>query len=312
VRGIGPTKRPSTKTLSTLWPLGGTMLNPQTLREASFSLATTGWSPDAVDAYLGDLADQLEAGTVDWMLERTRLKDREYRVESPGYVDDEVRSFFARVLESVEAAVDTTPPSTQEETVMSDEHVETDVDDVDEATEAAKAVEPPQIEDVAVSLDLGTLTEAIQRAKRTVAGLEAFVESDIAALKASCERQLAACQEECDRALEEARTKSTSCIADAESAAARVKTSAERETEKARRQWQSELQNLRETAEQEIASQRAEAEKAIAEIYAAAERDRGEAREAVERALDMQSSIAQSLEKARAELVPPSRSKRAA
>ncbi len=291
------------------------MLNPQTLREASFSLATTGWSPDAVDAYLGDLADQLEAGSVDWMLERTRLNDREYRVESPGYVENEVRAFFAQVLESVEAAVDTHPPSTQEETVMSDEHVETDVDDVDqapEAVEAPKAVELPQIEDVAVSLDLSTLTEAIQRAKRTVAGLEAFVESDIAALKASCERQLAACQEECDRALEEARTKSASCIADAESAAARVTTSAERETEKARRQWHGELQNLRETAEQEIASQRAEAEKAIAEIYAAAERDRAEARDAVERALDMQSSIAQSLEKARAELVPPSRSKRAA
>jgi hypothetical protein len=88
---------------------------------------------------------------------------------------------------------------------VSDGHAEIEVEQLDQATEAADL---SHIDEVAVSLDLNTLTEAIQRAKRTVAGLEAFVESDLAALKASCERQLAACQEECDRALEEARTKS--------------------------------------------------------------------------------------------------------
>ena len=65
-------------------------------------------------------------------------------------------------------------------------------------------------------------------------------------------------------------------------------------------------------AAQDIAQKRAAADAEIAQLRAEAEKDRADARDAMDRALDMQASIASSLEKARAELLPPKPAQRAA
>lgn len=85
---------------------------------------------------------------------------------------------------------------------FSPQEVDTRLEELCAAVEsdAARLGEPIAATPVVVSQDLSVLGDAIQRARRTVAGLEAFVESDLASMKTACEEQWAGCQVECDRA----------------------------------------------------------------------------------------------------------------
>jgi hypothetical protein len=179
------------------------MFDLQILRSTSFALVTTGWSPDDVDADLEGLCAQIEDATVDAGAEAARLREAEFEVSSPGYDPDDVRAFYSRLAADLEEAFGAAEnPAPVEEPVAAeveepvvaeveepvaeeiavDDHEEPQMDaekiDVEE-TDAVEADVEPIAEvpmSVTVSQDLHLLGEAVERAKRTVAGLEAFDE----------------------------------------------------------------------------------------------------------------------------------------
>jgi hypothetical protein len=284
------------------------MFDVDDIRGASFALVAEGFSPQEVDTRLEELCAAVESGAgVDASI---AALEQDFAVSSPGYDATDVRAYVAKLIAvaqrgetCVEAAFANVP-------VAAD--VEPEPAPVVE-TLAAPAAEPeiePEPAPVAavpvvVSQDLSVLGEAIQRARRTVAGLEAFVDTDLAAMKAACEEQWAACQAECDRALAEAQARAEKVLAAAEADARRATKRAERENDQRRRQLDTELETLRAEAARQIDEERAFAEAAMGQLRAEAAQDRADARAAMDRALEMQASIAASLEKARAELMPP-------
>jgi hypothetical protein len=285
------------------------MFDVDDIRAASFALVAEGFSPQEVDTRLEELCAAVE-------LDSTRLADtiaaleQDFAVSSPGYDPTEVRAYVAKLIAvaqnghvdvenafaNVPVAEDAAPePAPRAETVAA------------VALEAQPEPEPIEVSatPVVVSQDLSVLGEAIQRARRTVAGLEAYVDTDLAAMKAACEEQWAACQAECDRALAEAQARAEKVLAAAEADARRVTKRVERENDQRRRQLDAELDTLRAAATRQIDEERAFAEAAMNQLRAEAAQDRADARAAMDRALEMQASIAASLEKARAELMPP-------
>jgi DivIVA domain-containing protein len=160
---------------------------------------------------------------------------------------------------------------------------------------------------VLVSPDMASLAEAIERAKRTMAGLEGFIDNEVAAVKAACERQVQTTQEECDRAFAEAAEKAERSLEAADSRLARERAAFERESVKNRRAFERQMEADRKSFDRELAALRAAAEQEAEDLRTAARREHAEARDVVEKAIAMQSSIAESLLQARAQLVPPHR-----
>jgi hypothetical protein len=286
------------------------MFDVDDIRGASFALVAEGWSPQEVDTRLEELCAAVESES--GVGEAIAALEQEFAVSSPGYDPTEVRAYVAKLIAvaqnghasiddafaNVPVVEDVEPPAAPE---------------VESFVEPEPAVEPePELAPepfvaapVVVSQDLSVLGEAIQRARRTVAGLEAFVGTDLAAMKAACEEQWAACQAECDRALAETQARAAKVLAAAEADAKRLTKRAERENDQRRRQLDAELETQRAEAARQIEEERTFAEAAMSQLRAEAAQDRADARAAMDRALEMQASIAASLEKARAELMPP-------
>ncbi len=285
------------------------MFDVDDIRGASFALVAEGFSPQEVDTRLEELCTAVESDPAH-LDEAIAALEREFAFSSPGYDPNEVRAYVAKLI-----AV------TQNHT-RADAPAPAAAPEPQEAPVAEAAVEPPVVEEsvapepepepvavdstpVVVSQDLSVLGEAIQRARRTVAGLEAFVDADLAAMKTACEEQWTACQAECDRALAEAQTRADKVLAAAEADAKRLTKRAERENDERRRRLDAELETLRTEAARQVEEERGFAEAAMSQLRAEAAQDRADARAAMDRALEMQASIAASLEKARAELMPP-------
>jgi len=287
------------------------MFDVDDIRGASFALVAEGFSPQEVDTRLEELCAAVESDATR-IGETIAALEQEFAVSSPGYDPSEVRAYVAKLIAvaqnghvDVEGAFANVPLVEEiapEPAPAAPTAVEALA--VFEAEQPAKPVEVAATP-VVVSQDLSVLGEAIQRARRTVAGLEAFVDTDLAAMKAACEEQWAACQAECDRALADAQARAEKVLAAAEADAKRFTKRAEREHDQRRRQLDAELDTLRAAATRQIDEERAFAEAAMTQLRAEAAQDRADARAAMDRALEMQASIAASLEKARAELMPP-------
>jgi cell division septum initiation protein DivIVA len=257
--------------------------------------------PAAPQEYPKVLADPLQIASVDATDERARPTDRDYRAESPAYAENEVRTVVPEVL-GRSPTLDAQPtPSAENRAEPIHDQSQPPVD------KKRPAVEAPTEDAAAVSLDLTILIEAIQTATLSVAGLNAVVQS-VAAIQGSCSRQLNQCQAHCDLVLKQAHNTAARCVSDAETTARRLTSAAQLEIDNARRQWQAQLQNLHRTTERETNAHRARAEKKIAQIHTTTEHDRKEAEAAAERALDVHTLIAQSLETARTEITPPTTS----
>jgi cell division septum initiation protein DivIVA len=290
------------------------MFDVDDIRGASFALVAEGFSPQEVDTRLEELCAAVESDA-GGLGETIAALEQEFAVSSPGYDPAEVRAYVAKLIavaQNGHAPVEAPVEMPAEPPVAAVPHeapaVEAPVE-VPAVEAVAPEPEPEHVEvestTVVVSQDLSVLGEAIQRARRTVAGLEAFVESDLATMKTACEEQWAACQAECDRALAEAQARAEKVLAAAEADAKRITKRAERDNDERRRGLDTELETLRAESARQVEEERAFAEAAMSQLRAEAAQDRADARAAMDRALEMQASIAASLEKARAELLPP-------
>jgi cell division septum initiation protein DivIVA len=289
------------------------MFDVEDIRGASFALVAEGCSPQEVDTRLEAVCAAVEADPAR-LGETLAALEQEFAVSSPGYEPTEVRAYVAKLIavaqnghSRIEDAFTSVPVA--EEAAPQPARIAEVVVETVAAPQPAPEAEPEPVAftatPVVVSQDLSVLGEAIQRARRTVAGLEAFVDTDLVAMKTACEEQWAACQAECDRALAEAQARADKVLAAAEADAKRVTKRAERENDQRRRQLDAELESLRAEAARQVEEERAFAEAAMTQLRAEAAQDRADARAAMDRALEMQASIAASLEKARAELMPP-------
>ncbi len=288
------------------------MFDVEDIRAASFALVAEGLSPQEVDTRLEELCAAAETDSAHLAGSIAALEGA-FAVSSPGYDPDEVRAYVTKLIAVAQngaapAEAEVEAPAYEAADIAPEPVV---AEDLPVAAEPPVAEEPDEepvetaATPVVVSQDLSVLGEAIQRARRTVAGLEAFVESDLASMKTACEEQWAACQAECDRALAAAQARAEKVLAAAAADAKRVTKRAERDNDERRRQLDTELLTLRSEAARQIEEERAFAEAAMTQLRAEAAQDRADARAAMDRALEMQSSIAASLEKARAELMPP-------
>ncbi len=287
------------------------MFDVEDIRAASFALVAEGLSPQEVDTRLEELCAAAETDSAHLAGSIAALESA-FAVSSPGYDPNEVRAYVTKLIavaqngaSPAEADVEAPAPEVSD---VAPEPVAEELPIAEEPPVAEEVVEEPveaTATPVVVSQDLSVLGEAIQRARRTVAGLEAFVESDLASMKTACEEQWAACQAECDRALAAAQARAEKVLAAAAADARRVTKRAERDNDERRRVLDTELATLRSEAARQIEEERAFAEAAMTQLRAEAAQDRADARAAMDRALEMQSSIAASLEKARAELMPP-------
>jgi hypothetical protein len=282
------------------------MFDVQDIRGASFALVAEGFSPQEVDTRLEDLCTAVESDS-ERVSESIAALEQEFPVTSPGYDRSEVAAYVSKLIALAQNVVTPVAPAAALRAVEPEAAPAPVAEDAVAAhaeesapNDAAAAAAP-----IVVGQDLSVLGEAIQRARRTVAGLEAFVESDVANLTAACEEQWAACQAECDRALAEAKTRAEKVVAAAEADAKRLAKRADRENAERRSQVEAELTSLRAVAARQVEEERALAEEAMNQLRAEAAQDRADARAAMDRALEMQASIAASLEKARAELMPP-------
>jgi hypothetical protein len=302
------------------------MLDPTSIRSKHFALVVSGYDPEWVDEILETVATLITRGEDPSICLANGVSPDGRTLANPGYDPVEVDAYFIELAGAIAAderwatAIDShqsddplpdrvgeaQPPAHADGDTTS-----TDVEDRDGSPdEDDAALEPDDgvavaVSGVAVAPSFTPLTEAIERGVRTLTGLEAFVQNELESLRLACDRQVALTQSQCDEAIEKARRRADKLQKDSERAAAKRQASVEREAEQRRAKQDRELQADRKKAEKEIATLRLEADREVALLRQAAQADRAAAKAAVDRAVRMQAAIAESLAKARSELIPP-------
>jgi DivIVA domain-containing protein len=300
------------------------VLNHESIRNASFSLLPTGYNPEEVDAALHLLAERLASGD-----DCTGLaSDASFPVTDVGYAPNEVDEFFASVAAQIaENAGDT--PAVQSETIddaseadgptepviiaedHGDEALIEESNDADaelDSEDGTAYVEAP----AAVTwrtpstggLDLDVLGQAVDRTADTLGSLRSFIDNEIGAMKLAVERQAQDTAKRCESLLAEASSEAHALTESVNAEIARARTVAERQIEKERRDLAKELKQSQVNCDAEVAQARAAADEYAARVRAEADKDRAEAQRTIENAISMQSSIAESLERARQQLTP--------
>ena len=299
------------------------MVNHETIRNASFSLLPIGYNPEEVDAVLHIAAERLDSGTDISEL----ATSASFEATDVGYDPHEVDAFFAELASHVTRSITDADPEVEPEVAprvvepadatdepdagepLETEAVEEsdDIGDDDEADGEAYVQSPPEVEwqaPAAGVLDLDVLGQAVDRTADTLGSLRGFIDNEIGAMKLAVERQAQDTAKRCEKLLAEASAEARALTEAVNEEISRARKSAERQGEKQRRELAKELKQAQADCDAEVAQARAAADEYSAQTRAAADRDRAEAQKTIENAISMQSSIAESLERARQQLTP--------
>jgi DivIVA domain-containing protein len=320
------------------------VLNPEEIRNASFSLLPTGYSPEQVDAVLNQVADAVASGEPVGEL----AINCSFELTDVGYAPAEVDLFFSTLTaeESAQEPAHGAEAIADHEAEDGDEsHLVAEPDDVEDsvAGDVAQPDAAPQDGDEALSgesvddaedseydagdepgqevfaaapdentwqaptegvLDLDLLCQAVDRTGETLASLRGFIDNEVGAMKLAVERQAHETAKRCDQLIAQAVAEATSITEAANTEISRANKAAQSTIEKERRELAKELKRLREECDAEVARKHAEADDYAAKVRADADRDRAEAQRTIENAIGMQASIAESLERARQQLTP--------
>jgi Skp family chaperone for outer membrane proteins len=152
--------------------------------------------------------------------------------------------------------------------------------------------------------DLDVLGQAVDRTADTLASLRSFIDNEIGAMKLAVERQAQETVKRCEQLLHDASAEASALTDSVNEEISRARAAAEQQNEKQRRDLARELKQAQAACDAEVAQARAAAEEYAAKVRAEADRDRAEAQRTIENAISMQSSIAESLERARQQLTP--------
>jgi hypothetical protein len=148
------------------------------------------------------------------------------------------------------------------------------------------------------------LGEAVDRTAETLGSLRGFIDNEIVAMKLAVERQAQETAKRCEQLLHDASSKAAALTESVDAEVSRARKAAERQAERDRRRLADELKRARRECDAEVAAIRKDAEAYAAKVRADADRDRTQAQQTIENAIGMQSSIAESLERARQQLTP--------
>jgi DivIVA domain-containing protein len=299
------------------------VLNHESIRNASFSLLPTGYNPEEVDAALHLIAERLVSGESCAGL----ASDTSFEVTDVGYAPSEVEEFFANVAAEIAHHVGDTPAAQTATNDAADEadsfsesigfsedpgqqtpgeNDETDAE-LDSKEDAAYVEAPPVVTwrtPATGALDLDVLGEAVDRTAETLGSLRSFIDNEIGAMKLAVERQAQETAKRCESLLAEASSEARTLTDSANAEIARARKVTEREIEKERRDLAKELKQSQADCDADVAQARAAAEEYADRVRAEADKDRVEAQRTIENAISMQSSIAESLERARQQLTP--------
>jgi hypothetical protein len=179
-------------------------------------------------------------------------------------------------------------------------------DEKDE-NEVGYVLAPPAVEwkdPSAGSLDLDVLGQAVHRTADTLGSLQGFIDNEITAMKLAVERQAQDTAKRCETLLAQASAEAHALTQSVNEEISRARKAADREIEKDRRELAKEIKQAHVDSEAETTKMRADAEKYATDVRVQADKDRAEAQRTIENAISMQSSIAESLERAREQLTP--------
>jgi DivIVA domain-containing protein len=300
------------------------VLNHESIRNASFSLLPTGYNPEEVDAALHLLAERLASGE-----DCTGLASAaSFPVTDVGYAPNEVDEFFASVavqiadnagdMPAAESATfdiaDEADSPTEPVTASEDPNHETFIEESDEADaeldseDGTAYVEAPSAltwrTPSTGGLDLDVLGQAVDRTADTLGSLRSFIDNEIGAMKLAVERQAQDTAKRCESLLAEASSEARALTESVNAEIATARKVAERQIERERRDLAKELKQSQVDCDAEVAKARAAADEYATRVRAEADKDRAEAQRTIENAISMQSSIAESLERARQQLTP--------
>src|SRR5436190_2886239 len=295
------------------------VLNHESIRNASFSLLPTGYNPEEVDAALHLIAERLASGEDCAGL----ASDASFPVTDVGYAPNEVDEFFASVAAQITENVGDAPAAESATVDVADEadspaepimisedpgH-EALIEESDEADAELDSEDgiayveaPPAVAWRTPStggLDLDVLGQAVDRTADTLGSLRSFIDNEIGAMKLAVERQAQDTAKRCESLLAEASSEAVALTESVNAEIARARKVAERQLDKERRDLAKELKQSQSDCDAEVAQARAAAEEYAARVRAEADKDRAEAQRTIENAILMQSSIAESLERAR-------------
>jgi DivIVA domain-containing protein len=305
-------------------------LNHQSIRNVSFSLLPTGYDPEQVDAALNAVAEKLAAGEEFAEI----VGGVAFPVTDVGYAPTEVDAFFAKLVTKSDAGAAADPdevaeapavktaeddqqledPAAVEDTaaeIRTTDQPEAETDLVDDGADAedhiAYVQAPPDVAWRPPSAgvhDLDVLGQAVDRTADTLGSLRSFIDNEIGAMKLAVERQAQDTVKRCEMLLADASAQATALTDTVNAEISRARKVAERQIEKQRRDLAKELKQAQADCDAGVAQARAAADEYAATVRAQADSDRAEAQRTIENAISMQSSIAESLERARQQLSP--------
>jgi cell division septum initiation protein DivIVA len=277
------------------------------LATASFEATGVGYAPDEVDEFLA----MLDADNSDDAVET--MADSDLAADVVDSEDEEL----PRSDTPIDVPEDTHVDGSDGESVADafgdegikadgpgEQHIERDEKDENEID---YVLAPPAVEwrDPSVgSLDLDVLGQAVHRTADTLGSLQGFIENEITAMKLAVERQAQDTAKRCETLLAQASAEAHALTESVNVEISRARKAADSEIEKDRRELAKEIKQAHADSETETTKMRADAEKYATDVRAEADNDRAEAQRTIENAISMQSSIAESLERAREQLTP--------
>jgi hypothetical protein len=275
---------------------------------ASFDATGVGYDPAEVDAFFAELASHVTQSITDTDAEVER--EVASRVDEPAEASDEPdagEALETEVGEALEAEVGEALEAEAGEALEAEAGEQSDDVDGDHVDGEAYVQSPPAVTwqaPAAGVLDLDVLGKAVDRTADTLGSLRSFIDNEIAAMKLAVERQAQDTAKRCEKLLAEASAEARALTEAVNDEISRARKAAERQGEKQRRDLAKELKQAQADCDAEVAQARAAADEYSAQVRAAADRDRAEAQKTIENAISMQSSIAESLERARQQLTP--------
>jgi hypothetical protein len=284
----------------------------QIIQGASFSMAPIGYAPREVDEYLHQLVNTTDSQSVTPGSPRESDTDQSRSPETP--IDAQAAPAGGAVAmpiagepESVdvEQLEEAEPDGPEAETVGEPQNSEPAMLDDQPAPVAVSAspVTPPGGE-VAV-LDLGILENAATRSADALGNVQSLIGDEISALRLALDQQAQETARHCETLLASAEADIQALRDAADTEIARAHKAAASEIERDQHTSAKAIRAAHAQAEKEIASARARAGDELAAMRAEAERSRAAAQQVIDSAIAMQSTIADSLQRAQQQLQPP-------
>jgi hypothetical protein len=285
----------------------------QIIQDTSFSTVSIGYAPREVDEYLQQLINATDSQSVTPGSPRESDTDQSPSQETPldaqaapadGSVVQSsplVESEFAGDDHVDEAQLD----GPEAETVDDPQGSEPATLDDQPAPVAvsARPVTPPGGE--VVSPDLGILENAAGRSADALGSLQGAIGDEISALRLALDQQVQETARHCETLLASAEADIHALRDAADTEIAQAHKAAASQIERDQRTSAEAIRTAHAQSDTEIAKARTQAEDELAAMRAEAERRRADAQQVIDSAIAMQSTIADSLQRAQQQLQPP-------